>query len=1135
MQEELRKALYFQNLREKLKYVTFDPAGGEAYLFEELFYPLSIDEGMIAFQSFAEQMEKARSSAANTPANVSIKRAEEKKEAEKQIQDSKEKISELLRLRLNATAQQQSRVKTTKVSTVSASAKKEEGVSDGSETKRVSKEDIISTTELLKERIAEKLERNKSTSASLSSDMANADPAQSEELNFLLEEPDFDPGSLIIDRYPERSRIIAYASAGHGKSTLLRRIALYYCPSLKDDKAAKDRDEKIRNFYSLTEPGQLIPCLILLRHITDGNFSVTRAIEKSVRTVFMREEAGQDQSSETDIQQWIDSVRDDLLLLIDGLDELSDSVRFDFLAALDDYLVEHPKTRIIITSRISGLTDDNIQNILKKMQFRGRSILPITKNDVKKYAVTWINATQEPEKREAYLSSLNQVLTQKKYKRYRELIRTPLELLMLLKQITRETLSSNRTEMFHDNLWGYITNHVKRSSLKKMVFEDEMTVLGFIAYQMQLKDSLFMTLSELDDLSSKLSHLSFQTDVLGDGTTEDYRKLLDSLAANVGIVEKDDHQDDIVYTFPIRTYQEYLTAYACCHLRLDTGWSKPNPLEIIKDHFGDSRWLNIINYVLSILEYDDEINEFNSIIDALDSSSSDIEQIRSVVEADLSINFDCATMLVKEVFKGQVITQTQRELLFSCMSAKYPSSYVSALNSLYQGEQNQDYRSFAVNYLEANALSTLLFELSNGRSGTDKALSLIRSGKEKQIVLGCEMISLLARTFLDEVFDVSDEYADAKKYKKIIKEEFKVTDDLLAALKDAARSGIGVFGITALTNIWLSRIENSQKAARLLDCDMASRVITELNKNIPVIQDLCFMGSAAFESPEYLRIKELVYTLGSIPFNAETQRLRRHGDGNIYVASLMQAMYEETIAKYGSDQVALAFACFFYCWDTDTFMNEWVWDICRGQPSAMVRKDAYTDRENNHFILANSVMGKISDKYRAEHIKDLNEPKTTAITLFKKGDILGAAKFCVKTMGKEPTSNKNNLAFLIRYGHLSSEALGSDVEFTVPALLEEGVRNNDLYSVINMALFEFELGNVSQAAELFDRVPLEGWTDVANGFWYPDLWQARKDPEGALICVLAHKYADCEFEDYDEMLKAAQARYGDNAEGIIHS
>ena len=154
-----------------------------------------------------------------------------------------------------------------------------------------------------------------------------------------------------------------------------------------------------------------------------------------------------------------------------------------------------------------------------------------------------------------------------------------------------------------------------------------------------------------------------------------------------------------------------------------------------------------------------------------------------------------------------------------------------------------------------------------------------------------------------------------------------------------------------------------------------------------------------------------------------------------------------------------------------------------------------------------------------------NRPTDPVFSMFRNGDFRGAANYCIKEMGFG-NATKTNLAFLLRYGHLSKKDLDSDDEYSIPDLLAEGVNNQESYALLNMALYELELKHYSQAESLLDKITEEGWHKVSERFWYPELWERFGDSEGALVCVLAHVYGNCDFDDYEEMLESVKFYYG---------
>ena len=154
------------------------------------------------------------------------------------------------------------------------------------------------------------------------------------------------------------------------------------------------------------------------------------------------------------------------------------------------------------------------------------------------------------------------------------------------------------------------------------------------------------------------------------------------------------------------------------------------------------------------------------------------------------------------------------------------------------------------------------------------------------------------------------------------------------------------------------------------------------------------------------------------------------------------------------------------------------------------------------------------------------EEPVSVMSLFRQGDTLGAANHCIRTFGMESGSTYNNLAFLVRYGHLMMHDLDKSLgEFTIPDLLESGVSQNYCYAVLNMALYDMEIGSYLNAYELILQISDENWNQMAGGFWKQDLWDPWQDPEGALVCLLAQKYGSYQPTDEAAMAQAARGKY----------
>ena len=80
---------------------------------------------------------------------------------------------------------------------------------------------------------------------------------------------------------------------------------------------------------------------------------------------------------------------------------------------------------------------------------------------------------------------------------------------------------------------------------------------------------------------------------------------------------------------------------------------------------------------------------------------------------------------------------------------------------------------------------------------------------------------------------------------------------------------------------------------------------------------------------------------------------------------------------------------------------------------------------------------------------------------------------------------------------------------------------------MNLALYYFENQRPEEALNLLMKLKVDDWKELSYGFWKQELWDANGDAEGALVCVLAHEYAGCDFVDFEEMLNVARKRFSD--------
>lgn len=1049
---------YRQCLRQTLERICFERNGGESFSFEELFYPLEIEEGRVAFQNYAEQKDMAHQ------LHLQKKDDPQKKQG---LHARLTTVAGKLRFHTHrlpgfnrtaaftfapGAAPPRTQPPLPSVSASPKTAFDETAVRTASP---------ISLPKVLRETIGTALE----------------------------EENTCDHSSLMVSNSRQESRVLVMASAGHGKTTLLKRVALWYCHE------GDPTPEHLAFQRKYAMEGDYMPCLIYLRDRTEGTFSLDTIIQSTMTEVLTADPTYRtaSPSQREDAAQWITSVQERLILLIDGLDELSDSLRYDFLSALEQYLDCCPQTPVLMTSRPVGLSEERIIARLLSMRFRGRSIIPLTDEMAAQYAALWIEKTQPEEQHALLKDSVQQILTQNKFYYLREFLRTPLELFLILRQVAGGKLSLNRFQMFHDTLWEYFTSHVPQYSEKQFIFEDTMTFLGFLAYQMQRKDSMYLSLQELEEITDGLKALSFHTDYIGGGHADYCRVLLDKLASSVGIIERDLRHEQVVYTFPIRAYQEFLTAHACCHLCLTPQAYAPQPYDILRPRLTDSRWAEVISFAL----YDLEANhspDFERLIRPAFEEINDLEQLRSIVEGNLFVSRDNAALLCRHVLTARWLNHEQRDFLSVCMGTSSASSYVFALHAAYRSGGDDNI------CLEADALAMVLWECSVRHSPWQRAIDYLEdTDSPLHIRLGALMVVEMTKALLGETLPTCADF---------IRESFQLNDTLLHSLSTGALQWNELLCVSALTNLWLLTGTDSNTAAAYLDESAEAVVLHEMERQQPLFRRLLLSRADDTRDPDFKTALQMVYTLGSFPLRFINGQSTLGRIKDPFTAGYCRFLYSRFLKRKNFDPIALTKALLYADKTPEQFLSDWTSELCGGMPSRFVRKYLSRTRNQQHFLLTKTVLFPREVDCLAAYQAQLPllTEENMVFDLFEQGNIEGAADYCIRTLNKQNGSTKGNLAFLLRFGHLQRSDPMTGQPYDIPTLLLPQILTKDPYGLINLALYELEQHHEQFAHTLLQSITPEGWQEIVNGFWYPVLWQELHHPEGAYVCQLAEMY-----------------------------
>lgn len=753
-------------------------------------------------------------------------------------------------------------------------------------------------------------------------------PGHGESRFFCEEKPKQYPLGAIVFDDVWGSRVLVLASAGHGKTTLLERLALYYCEKVLGE-TESEADVMLAGKYYLPDRF-FLPVLVRARSLDepeDGKgYDLAEIIAGQAAAVRQcgvpRHLTGKRFLEASSNAAEADAV----LLLIDGLDELPDRSRNTFLRALGTYLEDHPAVSVVMTSRVAGIYEEETKALLQDMRFHMRSLIPLSDEQTEAYARRWIACTQPADQTEQLFRRVSEILRLPRYRYLKPFMQTPLELIIILRQIASGTIAGSRHQIFQDMLWEIFTSH-EEPRRRAAVFSDLMTLLGYLAYCMQVRGRLSAAKEEIRDLLPGLRLLSFRTTMTGGKSLEEITAILDDLTSNTGIIE----QQTGGYIFPVRTYQEILTSYACCHIPLRAEQRLPDPEGILTPHMNDSGWLNIISFALDDL-YREDPEAHARLFLSMTEHMNDMTFLRQMCEMGFQVDRAQAGSFSKRHFRDRYLSGQQQELLYQCLTLGNSTPFLLSILRLQQAEGKDG------SFLEAAAAAEMIRCRNHGSSLTARAQELLSGTSENLVMRGMQMIRMLLDIMLDNGIAVYLRGITVFLSRMTAEERKDLAAGMDRLIDMAARRAAHLpFEETLFAEIagrWHILTEGSSPAAlRELSLQRERSIIAMLRSMEKDAGYLCVFPSKRDGSAIYAKIRCLSYTLGCFPYHPEWMGIV---PGSTYVALLMECMYEEARKDGRYDTAAMLMARARFAKGPEWLIREWLMTICKGRPSSAV-------------------------------------------------------------------------------------------------------------------------------------------------------------------------------------------------------
>ncbi len=784
--------------------------------------------------------------------------------------------------------------------------------------------------------------------------------ARKKVFSFKEEDPEY-AKFLILPDVADMSRTLLLAPAGHGKTTLLRRVMLYYAGHFVKEYNKKKKinslNTTLRQRYFLPKD-RYVPFFVRLRDSNDADaeYDIVQLMKKSME-LFAPTEAymspvdsfgehtnvaeyvamlNRQREYYEKIDEFVNSVLsfdeskpsggsyDNILLLIDGLDELSDKNKTGFLNALQEFVEKYPKIRYILSTRVAGIKDESVKESFAQMDFHCRSILPFTSVETRAYSENWINITQPEDTREKYLSRLNQLLTNRKFAYLRNSMRGPLDHVIILRQLVASSLSMSRYLVFRDMLREYFTRHEDQQR-KEAVFEDSMNLLSFIAYDMQRRDSLFVSRQNVTDASDELRDINFHTGIISkDRITDTVFDFMARLAANTGLMESYKSGDEFdleereKYTFPIRAYQEFLCAYACCHLRLEKSSGVPDPVKIISANIDDKKWNDVVSFSLSDLKNGiGTQTQYTGLVDvilnSLDSSPEQKNFLLSLLETEMVISGNQATLICEKYLTGISLTTEQRAILDACM--EYESGSAMLLSLL--GKCRVAAEEGREDFFEAAARAHVLWSLKRNESFIVQARKLLTAPSFHKNKIGAMMFVIVSEMAYEE---------QELRFERLLT-DVTFSEDIVKIVYGCYKKEEQLKDITFIEALSAIRFCGNDEGGRLATdiltenhLEFFDRLSCELKKSEFDMFALSLHRSDMVEKNYFPWARRIVYTMGTYP---AIRKLWNHPAIQFsgLVAEFMKSMYNSLVDIGKCDIFATVFARLNYSITVDEFLG----------------------------------------------------------------------------------------------------------------------------------------------------------------------------------------------------------------------
>lgn len=354
------------------------------------------------------------------------------------------------------------------------------------------------------------------------------------------------------ERLAASRRLVVLGDPGAGKTTLLRWLATAYLLRLKDDP-----DWKQLPAVETLPDEDWLPVIVRCRDLDPT--CASGALDDVLAHTLRKAELSDEEAAALRSLLRTRLERGDALLLIDGLDEITDpALRAKFARQLEQIHLAFPHAPIVATSRVVGYREMGYRI---GRGFEHLTVADFTREEKDDFAWRWCELTELPERREAAVRELIEDIHSSD--RVERLTGNPM-LLTTLALVKRKVgrLPSRRADLYWEAL--QVLLHWRREVDAPIDPREAIPQLEYLAYEMC--DRGIQQLRE-DEILEVLERMRAEFDRMHDVRRRSPGEFLKLLEGRTGILVETGHVRHLgrpvpVYEFRHLTFQEYLAGRA---------------------------------------------------------------------------------------------------------------------------------------------------------------------------------------------------------------------------------------------------------------------------------------------------------------------------------------------------------------------------------------------------------------------------------------------------------------------------------------------------------------------------------------------------------------------------------------------